>query len=219
MKKILIISILLFSCKKQDVHVILAQKIILDGNSLAVGVGANGNGYRQLLCDVAPVSSLAISGQSTMSMLTNHADLDTALINFSVLVIDECTNDLYYGATAQEAYDHLQLYIDLVKTNTKVLIVTPTPRSNPQTPADFEAKRQELIRMIKSNKRWNIADVGSDPVLGSPGSELNTEYYCDKVHHTRKGYDRRGAIILDALRNINFKIYLFPLFRIALVQA
>lgn len=188
----------------------VALKLVADGNSLTVGQGSTGGqDYLQqlktLLTDTAPkviadpvLANFGVGGQTTDAMIADAAtQIDTTLAavgtySAQVLLGWEGTNDLYFGATAQDAYDDLATYYAARKAaGWRVLAFTITPRSNSGTPSDFETKRQQVNALLRAN--WpafadGLVDVAADHRIGREGAETDTTYYTDLVHMTNAGY-------------------------------
>lgn len=198
--KYLIIILSLVACSKSEPAATIKPNIVIDGNSLAKGYLSSFGGYTKVFKDAGyNVTNVAIGGQTTLQMITNHADVDSAIKDNTILIVDEITNDLFYGATVDTALARVQRYIDERKKlhpNVKVIVVSPTPRSNAGTPPDFESKRQDVLLRMKG---YIIAPVGSS-FLGAANAQYDTLYYCDKVHHTDRGYIERGQIILNTIK-------------------
>jgi hypothetical protein len=185
-------------------------KIVIDGNSLGVGLGSTFGGYQKLLEDSGySISNISISGQTTLQMIQNSLDVDSSIHDGNcILVVDEITNDLWYGVSSDTAYERIKRYClerKQLYPNLLIVVITPTPRSNPGTPSLFEFNRISLIQKLKNNHTFcNIlADVGSNPIIGYNGAEYNTNYYYDLVHHTDEGYIIRGNIILNSIKRIS----------------
>jgi len=204
--KYLLSFLLLFSCKKDDIQI--KRVYAVDGNSIPAGYLLP-EGYPQMLADTlhTTVYSCAIGGQTTLQMINYSSDVDS--LKYDVLIVDEITNDLYFGASVDSAYARVVRYCK----GRKALIVFPTPRSNGGTPVDFEAKRQALrLRMIsdfvkrdtlvylRSSYALGMVDLASDSLIGAAGAEMNTLYYQDKVHHTPLGERYRLKQIIKGLQ-------------------
>jgi len=188
---------------------VLRQQLILDGNSMTnnsykVRIGLN-------LSEQWSISNFGVSGQATPSMI---ADADTQIdplfsINRprNIVVAWEGSNDLYFGATATEAYDNLVSYCnDRRDAGWKVVIVTLLPRSSSGTPGTFEADRQTVNANIRAN--WStfadaLADIAANTTIGEDGDETDTTYYSDAVHPTDAAYDIIAPIVADAIESIS----------------
>jgi hypothetical protein len=164
---LLILSSLFVSCEKDEQNVspvanmVPVSHIVIDGNSLAVGLGSTFGGYAKMLVDSGySVSNCAVSGQTTAQMISNASDVDGFITEpgRTLLVVDEVTNDLWYGAEVDSAYERLVRYCDQRKAanpGLRILVITPTPRSNAGTPSSFESNRVALIEKIKRGKHFD----------------------------------------------------------------
>ena len=196
------------SCSKEEyVTPILDQPvsmIVIDGNSLSIGQGSTTGGYAKLFRDSGyTVYVRGIGGQSLTQMINNCQDVDTTITKNALLIVDEITNELYFGSSPDTTFERLKRYCQQRKQlhpSLRIVIVTPTPRSNPGTPIDFETKRQAVIAKIKADKKFYnyLANAGEDSLIGYNGAQFDTQLYYDSVHHTDSGYNRRGLIIWNS---------------------
>lgn len=209
----LLISCMLFlSCTKPSginpLHRTIITKVVIDGNSLAKGYLSTDGGYGTYLASLGyTVNNVSISGQSTLQMVNVCNDVDAVLGDSCVLIADEITNDLFFGASVDSAMDRIERYCAQRRAyfpGIKIIVTSPTPRNNHGTPSTFETSRQEVIARLHSATFYDeLADVGSDSLLGAQGAHLNPVFYQgDMVHHTDSGYLRRGMIISQAIDNI-----------------
>lgn len=190
---------LLLSCSDEE-QVVPVQpppvdRIVIDGNSLAVG------GYNHIFSDSGyHVVNVAVGGQSITRMIQDCIDVDSSITDGSLLIVDEVTNELFFGASADSALERLRRYCDerrRLHPSIRIAVVTPTPRSNPGTHEDFESKRMLAIAMMKSDSSFYdfLANAGEDSSIGLQGSQYDTRFYYDSVHHTQQGYAIRGQLI------------------------
>lgn len=190
---------LLFSCSiEEPTTPDPIDNIVIDGNSLAVG------GYNHMFSDSGyPVTNVAISGQTLSMMAYYCADVDSAISDNTLLIVDEVTNELLYGASADTAVERLRRYCQdrmRLHPTLRIVVVTPTPRSNPNNPPDFESRRQSAIYLMKRDRTICdfLANAGEDSSIGEYGSQFDTRFYYDSVHHTTLGYNIRGTLIWKA---------------------
>lgn len=205
MKAKYLLLLLLFSCQKQTLERYnnSERRIIVDGNSLAVGQGSSGGGYRTILRSHGyKVINRARVGQTTLDMIIDCSDVDTILQDNDILIVDEASNDIYFGACADTAYAHLERYCNERRfKRIFIILVTPTPRSGHGTPAAFEQTRLQLIAMLRTAHFYDgLADAGSNIMIGMSGEECNRYYYVDSCHHSNPGYQVRGAVIERAIK-------------------
>lgn len=189
--------------------------LIFDGNSLTVGQG--GSPYSSLITPFLNTDytyslvNYGVGGQTTSAMLEDaNTQVDTTS-NISreknVVVCWEGINDIYFGATATQAYNNLVSYCTSRRAyGFKVVIVTLTPRQNTNTPSFQETRRLEVNSLIRSN--WTtfadaLADVAADNRLGDYDDCLNTTYYtADKVHMNNTGYTIVAQIVASAVNTL-----------------
>lgn len=154
------------------------------------------------------VQNVAICGQTTQMMIDSCRDVNALLTTNTILIVDECTNDLYINRNDSVGliFNKLKKYCDdrRLVANIKIVVVLPTPRENVGTPVDFEVKRQLLIARIKAASFYDaLANAGENPMIGLFGCDRNPIYYTDSVHHTDLGYQIRGSIIYNVIKKIN----------------
>jgi hypothetical protein len=206
LSRVLLIAVLFWSCSQEDTVRpsvdMPISRIVIDGNSLA----ACPYGYTQALTDSGyEVHNCAISGQTVSRMIYDSEDVDTVIGDSAVLVVDEVTNELYFGATADSAFSRLKRYCQRrrqLHPDLRIIVVTPTPRSNSGTPIGFEANRVSVIAKMKADRSfyYRLSNAGEDSLIGYQGAELDATYYYDRVHHTRAGYNVRSAILMSSMK-------------------
>jgi lysophospholipase L1-like esterase len=192
-----------------------AMTVVLafDGNSLVAGYGVGEESSFAALATLdalqpprAVYHNFSVSGQTTEQMNADAArEVDAKIdptLGPNVLVVWEGTNDLYFGATADEAYEHLARYCrERRAAGWKVVLLTILPRGGPGTPADFEQRRQAVNARLRLN--WpefadGLADVAADPALGS----LNAVYYLDGVHINNVGHIVVARYVIDWIKHV-----------------
>jgi lysophospholipase L1-like esterase len=189
-------------------------QIVFDGNSLTAGVGASqGNSYPEQVQRLLPhrytAVNVAVSAQTTRQMMADAAGQVDRLIqpdDRNILVAWEGTNDLYFGASSDEAYTRLRQYCrDRRAAGFLVIILTILPRAVPGIPADFETSRQAVNRQIRLS--WPefadaLVDVATLPHLGQAGDELDPRYYADTIHLTDEGYALVARAVAKAIEDL-----------------
>lgn len=187
-------------------------QVVCDGNSLTSGAGSSGgqnypNILAALLGDDWLVTNKGVSGQTTPDM-AGDADTDVdplydaGTYEHNVLVAWEGTNDLYFGASAADAYAALVAYCQARQAaGWTVVVATLLPRGDfPGTStlpggdpeAEHETRRQAVNALIRAN--WAtfadaLADVAADARIGDDGDEDGATYYAgDGVHLSNAGY-------------------------------
>jgi lysophospholipase L1-like esterase len=207
----LIAAVLLASCATApDAQ----TQVVFDGNSLTAGHGASpGKSYPEQVQLLLPrgysVINVGVPAQTTSHMMADAATHVDALIQSSarnILVAWEATNDLYFGASADDAYQRLGHYCrDRRNAGFRVIVLTLLPRSEQGTPDDFETSREAVNQRIRAD--WPtfadaIVDVAAIPELGRAGDELNPRYYADRVHLTDAGYAIIARSVAKAIREL-----------------
>jgi lysophospholipase L1-like esterase len=188
--------------------------IVFDGNSLVYGnnVGQEQNlpaQVGQLYGEKAIVYNFGVGAQTTQSMQKDAAQqIDPILRPYrtNILVAWEGTNELYFGASPDTAYQDLVSYSrERKEKGWKVILLTLLPRSNRGTRQGFEQDRlllnQRLVRDFSTKTACKnillpstadpyadaLVDVGSIDEIGDAGDEL-TSLYLDRVHLSAEGY-------------------------------
>ena len=181
--------------------------LVADGNSFVAGTGASGPGFylgQQTLGLLGTgfgttYVNNGVGAETTPAMLV-YSQANTFPL-YSAGIVPKCvdlaceiTNDLYFGATAAQAYANTATYCQASRAAGFLPIInTVLPRSNPGTPADFEANRQIVNTALVSS--WpeigaaGLADWASDPRMGPAGSETNLSWFvAGNVHPNDVGY-------------------------------
>lgn len=193
--------------------------LIFDGNSLVRGFGV----VRPFSDYVAQrmattgrkiaVSNYGVDGQTTANMIADQATQILPLyhpkLNKNILVVWEAANDLYYGASVDQAFKNLQTYCSAARNKGfKVCLLTVLPNSGAGSPTgvNFYQAYQELNTRIRnaSNAIADvIADVASDTRIGTVGAENDTAYYLtDKTHLNDAGYQIVANIVHQSIQNL-----------------
>jgi lysophospholipase L1-like esterase len=162
--------------------------VVIVGNSLTVGTFPTD--VERYLGEGWQVAGRGISGQPTTEMLQDGEVLDRlrapGLTN--VLVVWEGTNDLFRGATAGQAYEHLRDYCEQRRrAGWRVVLPTILPRRQPDAPDQFESSRRRVNGWLLDRSR-PIADVlvdlATEPLLTNPEDPRT---FSDRVHLTPLG--------------------------------
>lgn len=170
-------------------------KYLIEGNSMSTGLHSTigplltteyGSGY-------FTVTNFATSGQATETMLADLASgvLPAVTADKTIASIWTIVNDLYLSAiSARDAVNNLWSWCDQVKAaGARVIVVTPTPRTNVGTPGDYESRRQTALGLMRAE--WaahahSMLDIAADSRFTD---STNTTYYADGVHLTTLGYN------------------------------
>lgn len=169
--------------------------IVCVGNSLTVGIGASpGHDYPTVLASLLPnarVLNRGVSAETTQDMRARATEIDALVEPGAWLLVWEITNDLYFNASADDAYDRYATYCqDRRLAGFRVAAFTVTPRTNfPGTSslpgnrqAAFNERRDAVNERLRNH--WQdfaaaFIDLGDDPRLAHPS---------DGVHYADEGY-------------------------------
>lgn len=193
-------------------------RVVFDGNSLTAREpnGQKSSYPAQTLLSLgdpwrAGYYNFGVSAQTTADMNTDAATqidpVSCASCVKNVCVAWEITNDLFFGASTNTAWNNISTYCSGRRTaGFKVVVLTVLPRSDAGTPGDFETKRQGMNAMLRadySSFADGLADVASNSNIGDAGDELNTTYYnADKVHMTETGYGVVAGIVAPVISGL-----------------
>ena len=185
-------------------------KIIFDGNSIPQGYLLK-KSYPEIIRDAlsCEIINLSVGGQTTLQMIENSKNL--LKIDGEILIVDEISNDLYFGATPEQAYHHIIDYCKL--SSKKCVIILPTPRENTGTPRDFEIKRQKVANLfrkdfnktndpefyVNSEYATVLIDLTVDSLIGCNSCDTSKIYFQDKCHPTEIGNKYRAEKIIKAI--------------------
>ncbi len=199
---------------------LVAGALVFDGNSLTSVVSpiaAIRVNYPALFVQATPpasgliVSNLAVSGQTTLDMLTRAPLVDAKYSSgpTNIVVAWELTNDIAHGATAQDAFDHMVTYCQgrrAVGWTVVCLTGTPRGKNNPPDAATFEATRQATNTLLRSDPSAYcdaLIDVGGDGcVLGVPGAENDPVYYPDTLHLSTLGNQIVVGLVSEVIASL-----------------
>jgi lysophospholipase L1-like esterase len=146
-------------------------------------------------------------GGTTTEMLTYSPAIDAlyAASRKNIIVVLEGLNDWGSGVTSDKAYQNLADYCKARKDKGyKVVIVTliGVAGEQPFPVADFEKHQQFVNTAIRKN--WQnyadaIADVATDPNIGTNRAELTEYYQSDGRHLSPKGAEIIAQIVKNAV--------------------
>lgn len=184
--------------------------IVFDGNSQTAPLHGH-TPYpdfvmRELGDSLLASVNVAVPGQTTIDMLARAPTMVDARKGSGVNVVVEWegTNDLYFGATPEVAYQRLVDYAgQRRRAGWKIVILTIMPRTGINTRPDFESVRVQLNGLIRSH--WHdfadqLADVALDPRFGAPLAEMDTTYFEDGTHLTQYGIEQMSHLVTPSVR-------------------
>jgi hypothetical protein len=163
-------------------------RAVVVGNSLTVGPFV-----AEMSRYLAPgwqVAGRGISGQTTERMIADGDEVDRLRVPgaVNVLVVWEGTNDLFFGASVDQAFSRLRSYCEARrKAGWSVVVLTLLPRLEPGTPGGFETSRTEVNRRLRAT--WpgcpdSVVDVAADLLLANPADRST---FRDGTHLTPLG--------------------------------
>lgn len=185
------------------------SRIIVDGNSLST---VNYGNYPGLLMaglaskiPTAELTNISVGGQNTVTMNSDRlAQVHPLIVSGQTIIIPwEISNHIYtLGATSRQAVDEMWTYCDAVRElGAKVVVATPTPRSNAGTPVDFETKRQAACTFMRNEWRSHgdaFVDIALDARIGVAGAEEDETYYSGDLVHL----NATGAAVVAELMSV-----------------
>jgi len=191
-------------------------QVIFDGNSISNYSSANGlNGYylpittsnllysdgKKFACQYYPVS-----GKATYMLINDFTTKIAPILRKNdIVVLWEITNDMHHDYTAQQGFDNLVTYANLVRAkNAKIVVVNYIARNYPGDAADINTRGFGVNTLISQNPQYfdGIVDVGSKAIFDNASDCNNVTYYSDKLHLTAQGRDTVAQAIRLVLQNM-----------------
>jgi lysophospholipase L1-like esterase len=202
--------------------------IVFDGNSHFVYY--NGINFRSAQVEnrerKIKWSDIAVSGQTTETMVTNQAanlfPLFSASLGTNICVVTEATNHISGGATAQQAFDAIEDYCENVRTYWTANSITGKIVVVPVIARKFTAETGKILVSNDYNEllRDNYTDFADAFVTPNPSLWLWRDDYssdanyitaiqalCDVItidgtHLTESNYQAWGSDIGNAIKSI-----------------
>jgi lysophospholipase L1-like esterase len=186
------------------------QKVVLvafDGNSLSGAPGGVQPYPSRIDFHGIPSINVAAQGNSTTDQdgfAPKNLDPHYNPAGVNLLVMWEGANDLYFGASADQAIANLQTYVaHRHAVGFKVMLGTLLPRGDVGLSPDYEARRQAVnawIRAKVGTVTEGLIDYAADPDMGPDGAEFNPRFFLpDHVHLADGGAQRIASIAQRAL--------------------
>lgn len=197
------------------------SQVVCDGNSLTLGYGVDQtDSYPSQLAALTPRCKVVNKGKSAQTTGDMIADFDADVapefdpsLGLNVYVATEGINAIYFGGSAQQAYEEIVTLCLLAKRRGFTVIVgTGTPRrdfpgtsSLPDPKQDaYDARVSAFNAQVRDN--WpafahGLADFAADRRLQDPRDA--TYYSVDGVHLTAAGYGVMAEIVLTAIKRVN----------------
>ncbi len=187
--------------------------IVFDGDSLTAGSTATDPYPSQVMRGFrtgVECVNLGIGGQRLQEMLSNAPakvdPLHRSYLGQNVVVIWGGTNDMRHWAHPPEAvYSRLREYcLQRRAAGYAVVVLTMLPRTDGAYPPNLEADRQTFNRLIRAT--WPgfadaLVDMGTDPLVGLQGCELDARLFSpDRVHLNNTGLSVVAGRVGQVLR-------------------
>ncbi len=131
----------------------------------------------------------------------------------NILILQEIINDIYCGASAEEAYEHVRQYLTKTAHRWFTILVMPTPRDNPgTTQPDFENVRQAFNALVDRDPSFGgtvdaVYRADKDTRIGLAASDSDDYFYYNpgsgsdqKVHWLYTAHAIAAGGIMDILR-------------------
>lgn len=193
-------------------YILRTQKqVIVDGNSLTQKDGTNADlKYRMPLTLFTTLRTnnkifggqhYGVTGKRTSQLIT---DFPTKIAPYlrvgDIVVLWEITNDIGSGGvTAQQAYDNVVTYVNLVRAlGAKCVVVGFIARDYVTDAADVITRGFACNALLAANPSFYDAfvDIGANAAFDTRSDASNTTYYnADKIHLTNVGYDLVATLI------------------------
>lgn len=192
------------------------QSVFIDGNSLTQKDGTNADlKYRMPLTLFSTLRTnskifagqyYGVSGKRTSQLIT---DFPTKIAPYlkpnDIVVLWEITNDIGSGGvTAQQAYDNVVTYVNLVRAlSAKCVVVGFIARDFAGDAADIMTRGFNCNALLAANPSVydGFVNVGTDAAFDTRADASNTTYYTtDKIHLSNVGYDLIATLIEPAIR-------------------
>lgn len=178
--------------------------IIADGNSLTnTDYSAGATSWVWYLAQMYPdwrIINVACAGKTTPHQAERAPIyVDRLYEPGAICVMWEVTNDLFFGASPEQAISNLRAYcLARRAVGFRVLTMTVLPRRA----AGFEPLRTDANRLMRAQWREfadGLLDVAAD-VVGAAGQNEDTAYYLlDGTHLNNAGEQRVAAMVAGGL--------------------
>ena len=210
---------------------LVTGNVVFAGNSLTAGVGAEPKtSYPAQCMEILGRNwtghDSGVSGQTGRQLL---ADYDAQIGRnydrskpLNVLVLWEATNDLYSGASPEQAAENLIRICDRARATgfVRVILLTTTPRSDfPGTSTIPGAPDQQQRTFNERRNAVNarlmsvyptvdaIVPTHADGQVGVDGAELNPVYFAsDWFHMNGRGYFIIAALVAEQIRTFGSRL-------------
>jgi len=177
--------------------------IVQAGDSIGVGLGADDWAAINHLgfVDTVRIHNVSVSG---IAMQAGYGQRVADLFIFysskspSILLIQQGTNDLYYGTKASTLYRSiLSPFVSSARAaGFYVVVDSILPRSDSGWTAAMEQQRVSYNALVRSNGAYAdaINDIAADPLIGDSINPTTSTYYADALHLTLSGQQRLATL-------------------------
>lgn len=177
--------------------------IVQSGDSIGVGLGADNWAAIDHLgfVDSVRIRNVSISG---IAMQAGYGQRVADLFGFysasapSILLIQQGTNDIYYGTKANALYKSiLSPFVSSAQAaGFYVVVDTILPRTDNGWTAVMEQQRVAYNAMVRGNsaRADAINDIAADPLIGEGTNPSTSAYYADGLHPTLIGQQRLASL-------------------------
>jgi lysophospholipase L1-like esterase len=156
---------------------------------------------------------MAVGGDTLQGMLADF-DLEIAPLfdpraPYNVLHVWAGTNDLFFGATAEQAIERLKALCNKGWRAGFIVVTATIPDRSYRGGAGYgpdppELSRQRVVFNDWLRANWRLmcdgmADLAADERLGAEGASANPLYFHDRVHLTNEGARLAAEIMADAI--------------------
>jgi hypothetical protein len=151
-------------------------------------------------------STVAIHNVSVVgiAMQAGFGQRDTDLFPFygpnipSVLLIEQGTNDIYYGTSASTLYINiLSIFVETAhRAGFYVVVDTLLPRADSGWTSAMEQQRLMYNELVRANTAGAdaINDLAADQTIGDGSNPANSPYYADALHPSLIGQQRLATL-------------------------
>lgn len=176
--------------------------IVQAGDSIGVGLGADWAAIDHLgFPSSVIIHNVSVSGKA---MQTGYGYRAFELYPYrnstapSVLLIQQGTNDLYYGSSGTALHRNIltPFVADARKAGFYVVVDTILPRSDSGWTPIMESERIAYNNLVRGNRAGAdaINDLAADPEMGDGSSYATSGLYADGAHPSLAGQQRLAVL-------------------------
>jgi hypothetical protein len=173
--------------------------IVQSGDSIGVGLGADNWAAIDHLgfANSVVIHNVSVSG---IAMQAGYGRRVSDVFGFystkgpSILVIQQGTNDIYYGTKAEALYKSILIpFVSSAQAaGFYVVVDSILPRADSGWTATMEQQRVTYNTFVRGNgaRADAINDIAADPLMGDGTNPATSAYYADGLHPTLIGQQR-----------------------------